>query len=122
MILVDTSVWIDHIRGDDARLAELLRRRLVVSHPFVIGELALGGLRDRKAFLANIRALPGSVVATDREVLALIENHRLYGRGIGYVDAHLIASALLAPGTTLWTRDRTLAALAAELGAGDRLT
>lgn len=116
MILVDSSVWIDHLRFNDPALSELLERRRVLSHPFVIGELALGGLRQRDAVLGALRGLPRSLVATDEEVHAFIDRHMLFGIGIGYVDAHLLAGASLNAGALLWTRDKTLRIAAARLG------
>ncbi|QRZ15799.1 type II toxin-antitoxin system VapC family toxin [Paracoccus methylovorus] len=116
MILVDTSIWIDHLRAGDAELAGLLKAGLVLAHPFVIGELALGSLKDREAVIAAMQGLPRTSVASHAEVMALIEARQLFSLGIGYVDAHLIAATLLAPGTTLWTRDRRLSAAAARVG------
>jgi predicted nucleic acid-binding protein len=116
MILADTSVWVDHLRAGDARLVRLLEDGEVVSHPFVIGELALGNLRQRDTVLDALNELPQANVATDIEVLHLIRKEALFGRGIGYIDAHLLASTRLSPGTHLWTRDRRLRQLAAWLG------
>lgn len=116
MTLVDTSVWVDHLRGGDAALVALLEQSAVVMHPFVVGELACGSLQDRSAVLGLLRGLPAAVMATDDEVLHCIEHHALHGRGIGYVDAHLLASVLLTPGASLWTRDRRLRQLADGLG------
>lgn len=122
MILVDSSVWIDHIRIPDELLATLLARHEVVSHPFVIGEIALGNIRNRGIVLAALEKLPSAEFATEDDVLRLIEQHRLYGRGIGYVDAHLLAAARLTPATSLWTRDRRLRDMAVELHLAARLT
>jgi hypothetical protein len=108
MILVDTSVWIDHLRDGDATLAELLNGSQVLMHPFILGELACGNLRNRDEVLALLKDLPRAAVATDEEVLFFIERHALMGRGIGYVDAHLLAAAALGNATRLWTRDRRL--------------
>ena len=116
MILVDTSVWVDHLRSGDAQLAELLDRGAVLGHPFVIGEIACGSLTDRGAILALLQHLPMAVVAEAGEVLAYIQRHKLHGKGIGYVDAHLLAATALTGGTKLWTRDRRLHAVARELG------
>ena len=116
MILVDTSVWVDHLRSGDAQLAELLERGAVLGHPFVVGEIACGSLRDRGAILALLQHLPMATVAEPDEVLAYISRHRLHGKGIGYVDAHLLASTALTGGAKLWTRDRRLHAVAGELG------
>ena len=121
MILVDTSVWIDHLRADDPGLRELLEAGDVVVHPFVVGEIALGALRRRGAVLANLKDLPRSVVAEDDEVMALIERESLFGHGIGWVDAHLLAAARLTAETLLWTRDVRLAAVARRLSLGWQL-
>ena len=115
MILVDTSVWVEHLHTGDEELAELLSRGEVLAHPFVIGELALGNLQPRDPFLSDLRDLPQAVVAEDEEVLRLIDRQALFGRGIGYVDAHLLAAARLTAGIRLWTRDRRLQAVAVEL-------
>ena len=116
MILVDTSIWVDYLRVGDERLAALLEGGEVLAHPFVIGELALGNLRQRNVFLSDLLRLPQADVASDEEVLGLIDREKLFGRGIGYVDAHLLAATRLTTDTRLWTRDRTLNAVAAELG------
>lgn len=116
MILVDTSIWIDHLRASDARLVRALEERRVISHPFVIGEIALGNLRQRDLVLSLLRQLPAARVATDDETLAFISAHDLAGFGIGYVDAHLIASVILTPGSQLWSRDRRLRDLALRMG------
>lgn len=116
MILVDTSVWIDHFRGGDPDLASLLRDGRVLIHPWVTGELALGHLSRRSEILGLLRNLPQAKAATDAEVLTLIDNDQLFGLGIGYVDAHLLAATILTTGARLWTRDRRLAAVAAQQG------
>ena len=116
MILVDTSIWVDHLRVGDERLATLLDGGEVLAHPFVIGELALGNLRQRNVFLSDLLRLPQAELASDEEVLRLIDREKLFGHGIGYVDAHLLAAARLTAETKLWTRDRTLNAAAAQLG------
>ena len=115
MILVDTSVWIDHLRRGNERLKSLLHDDQVLCHPFVIGELACGNLRNRNEVLYLLEALPGVPVADHTEVLHLIDAHRLYGQGLGWIDAHLLASALLT-GCELWTSDRLLHALAGRVG------
>lgn len=116
MILVDTSVWIDHLRGGDERLVTLLNSGQVLMHPFVIGELACGNLRNRKEVLTLLKDLPKAPIATDNEVLFFIERHALMGRGIGYVDAHFLAAATLNESPRLWTRDKRLRATADLLG------
>jgi hypothetical protein len=118
MILADTSVWIDHLRSGDEKLASLLHDSLVLIHPFVVGELACGNLRDRESVLGLLQALPRATVATDTEVLFFIERHALMGRRIGYIDAHLLASASLSRTARLWTRDARLGKVAAEMGQG----
>ena len=120
MILVDTSVWIDHLRSDDTLLAELLDQGQVLSHPFIIGELALGNLRQRETVLADLRELPQASVALDDEVMLLIDRDRLFGIGIGYVDAHLLAATRLTQGAALWTRDKRLSAAAERLSLAAR--
>ncbi len=116
MILVDTSVWVGHLRVGEATLAALLDDGQVLVHPFVIGELALGTLRQRAPVLALLQDLPAAVVATDQEVMQFIERHSLAGQGIGYVDAHLLASVRLTAGSSIWTLDRRLAAVATRHG------
>jgi hypothetical protein len=116
MILVDTSIWIDHLRASDERLVRLLGEGQVLAHPFVIGELALGNLRNRDAVLGALQDLPQAGVATDSEVLGFIGGKGLFGLGIGYMDAHLLAAVLLTPGSKLWTRDKRLLAATAQLG------
>lgn len=115
MILVDTSIWIDHFRKSEAILSERLLERKILSHPFTIGELACGNLVNRKQVLDRFADLPQAPVASDDEVLRLIEIHRLMGRGIGYIDAHLLASTALSNNTRLWTRDLRLRSIAEEL-------
>lgn len=115
MILVDSSVWIDHLRAGDAGLHAALDAGLVFTHPFIIGELACGNLAHRHEVLALLGRLSRVPVATHEEVLTFIESWSIAGRGIGYVDAHLLASAMLAGGMKLWTRDRRLALVAAGL-------
>ena len=115
MILVDTSVWIDHLRSGEPGLEAALEGGRVLMHPFVLGELACGNLNNRGELLELLRDLPAAPTATDPEVLGLIERRALMGRGIGYIDVHLLASAALADVGRLWTRDRRLAAAAAEL-------
>lgn len=114
MILADTSIWIDHLRSPNAHLSARLSAISVGIHPSVIGELACGSLSKRTVFLRQLQSLPLLNPASDEEVLSFIEHHRLHGRGIGYVDMHLLASAKL-NGTRLWTRDRRLNKAASEL-------
>ena len=116
MILADTSIWIDHLRRADDVLAGHLDAREVLGHPYVIGEVALGHLRERRLILQALHNLPRVEVATDREVLEYIERQTLFGLGIGYVDVHLLASIRLTPGARLWTRDRRLNEAAHRLG------
>jgi len=116
VILVDISVWVDHLRAADPQLQTRLEAVLVLTHPFVVGEIALGTLRQRQVVLAALTNLTAATVATDAEVLHLIEHAGLAGRGIGYVDAHLLASAKLTGGVRLWTRDLRLRLAAEDLG------
>jgi predicted nucleic acid-binding protein len=115
MMLVDTSVWVDHLHRSVVALAEALEREEVVTHPFVIGELACGTLARRREVLDLLDALPRIAVAPDEEALALIERRRLMGRGLGYIDVHLLASVLISDETELWTRDRHLLSAAHDL-------
>ncbi len=115
MILVDTSVWIEHLRKGDDRLAALLESNLVAMHPFVTGELACGNLRNRETLLRLFQNLPQSPVATHEEVMHFIQQRDLMGRGIGYVDAHLLAAVALEGDSRLWTRDKRLHGVANEL-------
>ena len=115
MILVDTSVWIQHLRAGDPQLVEELNAGTVCVHPFVIGEIACGQVAHRKEVLDLLAHLPAVTVATDNEALAFLEKRALMGRGIGFVDVHLLASAALTE-VRLWTRDRRLAMVAEELG------
>ncbi|HET9425599.1 MAG TPA: type II toxin-antitoxin system VapC family toxin [Gemmatimonadaceae bacterium] len=114
MILVDTSVWIDHLRKGDAALEEALMNGEVLTHSFVIGELACGNIANRREILDLLAELPRAREATHEEVMAMVDRRRLMGRELGYVDAHLLAASLLTPETRLWTRDRRLAALVRE--------
>lgn len=115
MILVDTSVWVDHLRKGDKALATLLDAGAVLAHPFVIGELALGNLRPREIVLDALADLPRASVATDVEVLHFIDCHALFGHGVGYVDAHLLAAVRLTAGAALWTKDKRLHGVAVKL-------
>ena len=115
MILVDTSVWVDHLRSGEPRLQSLLQNSQILAHPFVVGELALGQIKQRKILLHDLRLLPQATISQDDEVLHFISQHSLFGLGIGYIDAHLLASVLLTPGTQLWTRDKRLLTVAERL-------
>lgn len=115
MILVDTSVWIDHLRKEDTTLRGLLEDGNVLSHPWVIGEIALGSFRSRDPVLRELGSLPIATVADHDEVLRFISQHQLYGRGIGYIDAHLLAAVRLTPLATLWTHDERLDTVAGSL-------
>jgi predicted nucleic acid-binding protein len=115
MLLVDTSVWVDHLNHGDRLLIEALQDRRVLGHPFVIGEIAVGHLRERTMLLDHLRNLPAAAVASDEEVHTLIDRRQLFGRGIGYVDAHLLAATMLTAGAQLWTRDKRLLSAASEL-------
>jgi predicted nucleic acid-binding protein len=115
MILVDSSVWIDHLRAEDRDLTTLLDDGVVLLHPFVLGEVSLGSFRQRAAILEDMRELPEAVVADNNEVFHLIERESLFGLGVGFVDAHLLASVRLTKNAKLWTRDRRLAAVAARM-------
>jgi predicted nucleic acid-binding protein len=114
-MLVDTSVWADHLARGNPSLVELLEAGEVETHPFVMGELALGNLHWREGILGYLEALPAAPTAEPAEVLRLVDERNLAGSGLGWVDAHLLASALIG-GTRLWTLDRGLAAAAARLG------
>jgi predicted nucleic acid-binding protein len=115
MVLVDTSVWIAHFRERQPVLVDLLRDGLVLAHPFVTGELACGNLRRRASLLADLSTLPAATPASNSEVMLLIESRRLWGRGLGWVDAHLLASAQISR-CRLWTVDHRLGTVASELG------
>ena len=114
MILVDTSVWIDHLRSGNQDLQSLLQNNEVLTHPFVIGELACGTLHNRAEILRLLRELPAARSAQHREVLGLVERERRWGRGVGWIDVHLLASALLSR-AALWSLDRSLNKAAASL-------
>jgi len=115
VILVDTSVWVAHLRAGDKALAALLGAGAVLIHPFVIDELALANLRQREIVLDTLADLPRASIATDAEVLHFIDHHALFGRGVGYVDAHLLAAVRLTTGATLWTNDKKLHGVAEQL-------
>lgn len=115
MILVDTSVWIDHLRYPERRLIDYLESGFVLTHPLVVEELACGHLRERSAIVGLLHALPSSPVATHIEVLSLISNKAIYGVGLGAIDVHLIASAMLAK-AAIWSKDKALQREAGKLG------
>jgi predicted nucleic acid-binding protein len=121
MILADTSVWIDHLRQGDPALIRALNTGIVFTHPFVIGEIALGSVRNRNEILDAMRDLPIITIAEDTEVQLLIERQPLHGIGIGYIDAHLLASTQLTPGARLWTRDKRLHGAADRMGIAARV-
>ncbi|MHB1328288.1 MAG: type II toxin-antitoxin system VapC family toxin [Gemmatimonadales bacterium] len=115
MILVDTSVWIDHLRQGNDRLAALLAAETVACHPFVVGEIACGSLRNRREVLELLDRLPTAPAATHNEAIKFLEAHRLMGLGLGYIDIHLLAAAMLG-GIAFWTLDKRLAQAAGRLG------
>ncbi len=116
MILINSSVWVDHLRSGDRTLVRLLNTGQVLAHPFVIGELALGNLRQRQLIRNTLDDLPRAILASDEEVLHFIGAYRLFESGIGYVDAHLLAATRLTARATLWTRDKRLGVAADRLG------
>ncbi len=116
MTLVDTSVWVDHLRKGNKDLRLLLEENEVLTHPFVIGELSCGILKNRAEVLQLLKELPSALAAETEEVLNFVETRKLWGHGVGWVDVHLLASALLSH-SKLWTLDKRLEALAAELKA-----
>lgn len=119
MIIIDANIWVDHLRGrDDPHLDELIASDQAVMHPHVLGEIALGSFRDRSRVLRRLERLRFPNVARDGHVLFMIDEHDLWSTGIGYTDAHLIASARLSPDGRLWTRDRRLHVQAQRLGVG----
>lgn len=114
MVLVDTSVWVSHLRETNDVLVSLLDTTEVICHPFVIGELACGNLKKREAIISHLEALPMAYEAGHEEVLAFIESRKVMGKGLGYIDVHLLASALLT-GVAFWTLDKKLDKIAEEL-------
>jgi predicted nucleic acid-binding protein len=120
MILADTSIWIDHFRHSDPRLESILKNDQIFMHPLVLGELAVVNLSPRAKLLADLKDLPQIDTAMDDEVLRFVEVHKLFGIGIGYIDAHLLVSARLVPDTTIWTRDKRLESAAARLGLNEK--
>lgn len=116
MILIDTSIWADHVVRPEAALQDLLTDQQVLMHPFVIGELALGNLQNWHQTVAMLKALPSSQVASHEDLLTFIPAANLPGSGVGFVDAHLLAACRLTRAARLWTRDKRLASKAGELG------
>jgi predicted nucleic acid-binding protein len=116
VILVDTSVWIDHLHAADGELVALLGDDEVGSHPLVLDELALGSIKDRDVVLSSLGSLRSFPTITHDELLALVDGHQLWGRGLSAVDAHLLGSVALVAGGVLWTRDKRLLAAAADIG------
>jgi hypothetical protein len=120
VILADTSIWVDYLRGRNLRsnpeMEERLSRGQIVMHPFIVAEIALGSLHNRRKILDEMESLLEVKVAQLHEVRHMIEAHSLYSKGIGLTDAHLIASCLMTPGTQLWTRDSNMEKVAKALG------
>ncbi len=115
MILVDTSVWIDHLHKSIPTLVDLLEVGQVMVHPFIVGELACGTLQRREQVLGWLERLPFADVATDDETLLYIDRYRLMGKGLSYIDAHMLASVTLTVDARLWTRDKRLKEVATSL-------
>ncbi|UTY59146.1 type II toxin-antitoxin system VapC family toxin [Massilia sp. erpn] len=115
MILIDTSVWIDHLRRPEHVINTLRKQDMVLMHPFVLGELSMGNLSRRAPWLETFYDLPQAAITPLKQVLEFIDMHVLHGSGIGYIDAHLLASASRLPGTLLWTRDKRLQAIGLRL-------
>ena len=122
MILADSSVWIDHLRANDPLFEEQLYQGRILCHPLVIGEIAMGSLKNRTQFLRSLGKIAQAGVARNAEVLRLVEERHLHGHGLGLIDAHLLASTLITPECKLWTRDRRLEKAAADLGIAATLT
>ena len=117
MVLIDSSIWVDFLKsGGQPQLAQLLSFQQVLMHEMVLGEVAMGSKQQRENALELLPFLPTAQVASHLEVMALVDRHHLYGRGVGYVDMHLLTAAVLLPGTTLWTHDKRLQAAASQLG------
>jgi predicted nucleic acid-binding protein len=116
MILVDSSIWIDHFRTGDMHLYALLKAEKIIIHTFVVGELSLGHMPRYDDIMTMLTDLPTIPIADDAEVRHMIRSNKLFGKGIGYVDAHLLASLLLSPRHTLWTRDKRLHGMASAFG------
>jgi predicted nucleic acid-binding protein len=118
MVLADTSIWADHIRKDDDVMARMLELGAILLHPLVLGEIAMGSLKDRERLLFRMSKLPQAQRARDEDVMGLIERERLFSSGMNYIDAHLLASALITPEARLWTRDKRLREAAERLDVG----
>lgn len=116
LVLADTSVWVDHLRSPDPLMIQISDQERLLTHPYVIGELAMGNLRRRSDFIRGLRRMDHVARAMDTEVTKLVEENRLYGLGISWIDAHLLASTLLVDNVMLWTRDRRLNTVAARFG------
>jgi len=116
VILVDTSIWVDHLRTDHSTLVRLLEDGVVLGHPWIVGELALGHLSQRHEVIRLLGGLPQATVATEEEIMTLIDRHQLDGLGIGYLDAQVLAATQLTADAALWTGDRRLAVAASHLG------
>lgn len=116
MILVDTSVWIDHLRHTEVELVALLHQHVVLMHPMILGELACGNLKNRSTLIGLWQGLPRITTATDAEAMHFIDTHGLMGKGIGFIDVHLVCALALEQDAQLWTRDRRLAGIVANLG------
>lgn len=116
MILADTSIWVEYLRGSNPQMASLLARGKIVMHPFIVAEIALGSLKNRRQKLDGMDNLRKAKVAQMSEVRRMIEANRLYAKGIGLSDAHIIASCLITPETQLWTRDAAMKAIATAIG------
>jgi hypothetical protein len=122
VILADTSVWVDHLRSGDRDLSNLLNKGRILMHPYVLGEIALGNLRNRAAILEHLSELQAAPKASDDEVLAFISQNALHGIGLGLIDVHLLAATRLTPPALLWTRDRRLQKAASNLGLAANLS
>ncbi len=116
MVLVDTSVWVDYLRKGDESFSHLLNQGQVCMHPMIIGELACGNWQNRQQLLELWQNLPKAKEASHAEAMHVLEKRRLMGKGIGYVDLHLLSATLMSDNTQLWTRDRCLAQIAGSLG------
>lgn len=115
MVLADTSVWVDHLRSDEPALRDLLAQGKVLGHPLLVGELSVGSIRSRVATLRALDRLPQGIVEKHSEVRQFIELQTLFGRGVGFIDLHLLLSVRLTPDALLWTRDKRLHGLAKEM-------